>query len=68
MVLSGKLNIYIGDTLENLKKQEYRFGESITIKPYTIHRMEAIEDTLYLETSTNELWDVIRLVDNYNRV
>ena len=68
MVLSGKLNIYIGDTLENLKKQEYTFGESITIKPYTIHRMEAIEDTLYLETSTNELWDVIRLVDNYNRV
>lgn len=68
MVLSGKLNIYIGDTLENLKKQEYTFSESITIKPYTIHRMEAIEDSLYLETSTNELWDVIRLVDNYNRV
>jgi mannose-6-phosphate isomerase len=68
IVLSGKLNIYIGDTLENLKKQEYTFGESISIKPYTIHRMEAIEDTLYLETSTNELWDVIRLVDNYNRV
>jgi hypothetical protein len=67
IVLSGKLFIYIGDTLENLEKKEYNIGETITIKPYTVHRMEAIEDCLYLETSTNELWDVIRLQDNYNR-
>jgi mannose-6-phosphate isomerase len=67
-VLSGRMNIYIGESLENLQKKEYTFGETITIKPYTIHRMEAIEDSLYLETSTNELWDVIRLQDNYNRV
>jgi len=68
VVLSGKLLIYIGETLESLEKKEYSFGDTITIKPYTIHRMEAIEDCLYLETSTNELWDVIRLQDNYNRV
>lgn len=29
--------------------------------------MEGIEDCLYLETSTPELWDVVRLQDNYGR-
>jgi mannose-6-phosphate isomerase-like protein (cupin superfamily) len=68
VVLSGKLNIYIGDKLENIKCLEYNYGDTITIKPYTIHRMEALEDSLYIECSTNELWDVIRLQDNYNRI
>jgi len=67
LVLSGKLNIYIGDSLETLQCKEFNTGETITIKPYTIHRMEAIEDTIYFETSTNELWDVIRIQDNYGR-
>ena len=68
LVFSGKINIYIGDSLENIIKKEYLPGETITIKPYTVHRMEAIEDSIYYETSTNELWDVVRLQDNYNRV
>lgn len=67
VVLSGVLIIYIGTTLDTLDKKEYNIGDSITIEPYTIHRMEASEDCLYLETSTNELWDVIRLQDNYYR-
>lgn len=67
-VLNGRLNIYVGDNLDKLDKKEYLPGETITIKPYTIHRMEATEDATYIETSTNELWDVIRLQDNYNRV
>jgi mannose-6-phosphate isomerase-like protein (cupin superfamily) len=67
-VLSGKVNIFIGDKLENLTVKEYYFGDTITIKPYTIHRMEALEDSLYIECSTNELWDVVRLQDNYNRI
>lgn len=68
IILSGKINIYIGDDINNLSVKEYSFGETVTIKPYTIHRMEATEDCLYIECSTNELWDVIRLQDNYNRV
>jgi quercetin dioxygenase-like cupin family protein len=68
LVFSGKLNIYIGDSVENLIKREYLPGETVTIKPYTVHRMEAVEDSIYYETSTNELWDVVRLQDNYNRI
>lgn len=68
VVLSGVLKIYIGNDINNLEEKNYMLGDTITIQPYTIHRMEAVEDSLYIETSTNELWDVVRLQDNYNRV
>ena len=42
-------------------------GDKITITPYTIHRMEGITDCEYLECSSPELWDVIRLEDKYKR-
>ena len=42
-------------------------NDTVTIHPFTIHRMEGIEDSYYLETSTNELWDVERIQDDYNR-
>ena len=67
VVLKGKLNIHIGSTMETLEKKEFCEGDHVTIRPYTIHRMEGLEDCLYLESSTNELWDVVRLQDNYGR-
>ena len=67
LVFSGKLHIYTGTTLEHLEKKLYQPCQTITIQPYTIHRMEAVEDCIYYETSTNELWDVVRLQDNYGR-
>jgi quercetin dioxygenase-like cupin family protein len=68
VILNGLLNIYIGENMDNLYKKTYTQGETVTIKPYTIHYMEAIDDCLYIEASTNELWDVVRLKDNYNRI
>lgn len=67
IVFSGILRIYVGKTVETLEHADYLPGQTITIQPYTVHRMEAIEDSLYIECSTNELWDVVRLQDNYNR-
>ena len=67
IVLNGKLNIYTGTDKDNLSIKIYSAGETITINPYTIHRMEALEDSLYIECSTNELWDVVRISDKYNR-
>ena len=67
VVLTGALKISIGESLETLKDAVYCQGDTVTIEPYTVHRMEAVEDCLYMETSTNELWDVIRLKDNYGR-
>ena len=68
VILKGKLRIYIGNDIDSLTFNEYNEGDYITIKPYTIHKMEGISDCLYLETSTIELWDVIRLKDDYGRV
>jgi mannose-6-phosphate isomerase len=66
-VLYGKLKLYIGKDLDNLEEKILEANDSITILPYTLHRMEGIEDGCYLEASTNELWDVVRLQDKYKR-
>jgi mannose-6-phosphate isomerase len=66
-VLSGKLKLYIGKDINKLDEKIMLPGDNITIEPYTIHQMEGIIDSEYLECSTNELWDVIRLKDKYNR-
>jgi mannose-6-phosphate isomerase len=42
-------------------------GQCITVRPGDIHRMEALEDSVFLEVSTPELDDVIRLEDRYGR-
>jgi len=46
---------------------EMHAGECITIRPGDVHRMEALEDSVFLEVSTPELDDVIRLEDRYGR-
>ncbi len=67
VVLKGILRIFIGNEIKSLEFKDYKDGEYITIKPYTIHKMMGVSDCLYMETSTNELWDVIRLQDDYGR-
>ena len=76
-VLSGKLKLHIGKYIINdegnsvAKMEEQKImlpGDTITINPLIIHRMEGLEDSEYLETSTIELWDVVRLEDDYKRV
>ena len=66
-VLSGELKIEIGNDKDNLVSKIYKAGESVTIKPYLIHRMEGILDSVYLEASTPEMNDVIRISDDYKR-
>ena len=66
-VLTGQLRIYTGETIGDLSSKIYGPNESITLKPGVIHRMEAVEDSIYLEASTPEMDDVVRLSDDYNR-
>ena len=66
-VLSGQLKIYWGTKIDQLKSRIYKSGENITIPPKLIHRMEAVEDSIYLESSTPEMEDVVRLQDDYER-
>ena len=66
-VLSGQLRIISGPDQDNLTGKIYTEGESITISPGVVHRMEGVEDSIYLEASTPEMDNVVRLVDDYER-
>ncbi len=46
---------------------EWRPGRAIEVPADTVHRMEALEDSVILEVSTPELDDVVRLEDRYGR-
>jgi quercetin dioxygenase-like cupin family protein len=46
---------------------EWVSGTVVEIPPETVHRMEALEDSVILEVSTPELDDVVRLEDRYGR-
>ena len=66
-VLSGILKLHIGPALEYLSVIKMKAGEFITIHPQRVHRMEAEETAVYLEASTPEMTDVVRLEDKYDR-
>ena len=66
-VLSGTLKIIQGTSKDSLVERLYYAGDTMTISPGLIHRMEGVEDTVYLEASTPEMEDVIRLADDYKR-
>ena len=42
-------------------------GAAFRIRPGTVHRVAALEDTLILEVSTPHLDDIVRLEDRYGR-
>ena len=67
-VLEGYLQISTGSSVDDLATTTFKPGESLTIPPGLIHRMHASTDCLYLEASTSELQDVIRLSDDYSRI
>ena len=66
-VLSGVLKIIQGVNQDSLVEKLYYAGDFITIPPGLIHRMEGVEESTYLEASTPEINDVVRLVDDYQR-
>ena len=66
-LLSGRLKIYLGENENNLTERVFNPGEYLSLPPKKIHRMEAVEDSIYLEASTPELDDVVRIIDDYSR-
>ena len=67
-IIQGKLNIYSGHTKNKLSVQTFLKDEFISLPPKLIHRMEALEDCIYLEASSPEINDVVRLMDDYKRI
>ena len=66
-VLSGKMVFEVGERDKEREDLIMKAGDSYRIRPFTVHRMIAVEDTQILEASTPELNDVVRLEDSYGR-
>ncbi|MEK7547889.1 MAG: hypothetical protein AAB540_03260, partial [Patescibacteria group bacterium] len=66
-IFSGKAKFTYGTDKDHLQEKILNQGDKIDIHPYTIHRLEALKDTLVFEVSTPELEDVIKLADDYGR-
>jgi len=57
----------VNEILGNLKSIDLVPGATFDTPPGTVHRMIATTDLMYVEASTTELDDVIRLQDDQNR-
>lgn len=66
-IYQGKVRIEIEGIDGGMTSHIAQSGHSIRIPPFTKHRLEAIEDTTFLEVSTPELEDVVRVEDDYGR-
>ncbi len=66
-VYSGKVKFTFGKDQDNLQEIILNPGDKFDITPYTIHRVEALEDSEIFEVSTSELDDVVKLSDDYGR-
>ena len=66
-VHEGCARVEIGDSSDSTCVETVGPGRSFRIRPGVIHRLHALEDTLFLEVSTPHLDDVVRLEDVYGR-
>jgi mannose-6-phosphate isomerase len=67
-VLEGRAKIEMGAPGDPLPASEVVGpGAAFRIRPGTVHRVAALEDTLILEVSTPHLDDIVRLEDRYGR-
>ena len=64
---SGKVKFTFGKDEKNLQEIILNPGDKFDITPYTIHRVEALEDSEIFEVSTPQLTDVVKLADDYGR-
>lgn len=62
LFVRGRAEVTIGDT-----KRVAVSGDVIHLRPGTVHRVEAIEEVEFIEVSTPELDDVVRLADDFGR-
>lgn len=61
-LLSGKVELTYGTST-----YPWEPGQFVHIPPGTVHRFQALEDSVLLEVSTPFLDDVVRIEDDYER-
>lgn len=67
-LLEGRAELELAGPGEKVTTSEVVVpGAAFRIRPGTVHRIRALEDTVMLEVSTPQLEDVVRLEDQYGR-
>ncbi|MDO8659945.1 MAG: cupin [Candidatus Parcubacteria bacterium] len=68
-IVSGLAKVWLKrkDETEMIVFESAGPGTVLNLKPGDVHRLEALEDLCLFEASTPEVWDVVRLSDDYNR-
>jgi mannose-1-phosphate guanylyltransferase len=66
-LISSQQTLMLNDALQTLKDIQIKPGDIIDVKPGQIHRVIATTDLVFIEASTKELDDVIRLNDDASR-
>lgn len=66
-IYSGKVKFTFGTDKNDLQVKILNTGDKVDVHPYTIHRLEALEDSEIFEVSTPELDDVVKIEDDYGR-
>ncbi len=66
-VLSGRLRLHLEGDDGVVRAEELGPGEHRRVRVGRRHRYEAGERTELIEVSTPEVWDVVRLEDDYGR-
>jgi mannose-6-phosphate isomerase-like protein (cupin superfamily) len=64
---SSEQSSILANSLHTLRDIQIKPGDVIDVKPGQIHRVIATTDLVFIEASTKELDDVIRLVDDASR-
>ena len=66
-VHEGRIELEAGEPGGPLDAEIVPAGRAFRLRPGTVHRVRALEDSLVLEVSTPHLDDVVRLEDRYGR-
>jgi len=64
---SSQKELMLDSALRTLKEIKIKPGDVIDVLPGQIHRVIAVTDLVFIEASTKELDDVIRLADDASR-
>jgi mannose-6-phosphate isomerase len=68
LVREGRAKVELGSAGDAVLREEVVApGACFRLRPGTVHRVTAIEDTTIIEVSTPDLEDVVRLEDRYGR-
>ena len=69
-LVSGRAELDLGTAADSLRRVPLEVGTSVHVQPGVLHRLRALDDSVFVEASTADPgWreDVVRIEDRYGR-